>query len=100
MKQFGVYENARGNNAVPYFLVLQSAMATSLDVVVAAPIEHPKGPMLPFVHVPLLVQSQPFIALINELAALPAKRFGAQVADLSEQEAVFKRALDFIFFGI
>jgi toxin CcdB len=105
MAQFAVHRNPNPatRSAIPLLLDVQSDLLESLATRVVIPLYKAAADqdraierLTPRVE----VGGAPYIAMTSELAGIPRKSLGAQVADLAHRRNDIVAALDFLFTGI
>ncbi len=104
MAQFKVYCNldAATRTTTPYLLDVQSDLLSDLSTRVVAPLRlaaHYSGKSMTTLMPGFSIEGQEVIALIQQLAAVPPRAIGAEVADLSDRRFDIIAALDFLISG-
>jgi toxin CcdB len=105
MPQFAVHRNPNRatRSAVPLLLDIQSDLLDELDTRVVVPLYKSaalKGGIIKILTPGVEVDGKSYIAVTPQLAGIPRKALGAQVADLSERRYDIIAALDLLVTGI
>ncbi|MEX2124799.1 MAG: CcdB family protein [Woeseia sp.] len=105
MPQFAVHRNPNRATkaAVPLLLDIQSDLLEELDTRVVVPLYKSaslKGGIIKILTPGVEVDGKMYIAVTPQLAGIPRKALGAQVADLSERRYDIIAALDLLVTGI
>ena len=105
MAQFAVHRNPNPvtRSAIPLLLDVQNDLLEDLGTRVVIPLYKAAAEqdeaierLTPIVE----VEGTSYIAMSSELAGIPRKSLGAQVADLAHRRNDILAALDFLFTGI
>ncbi len=89
------------NGQNPYVLVLQARDADATASIIVAPLERrTRARRLPDYELELDVAGEPFIILLQELAAQPKAEIGAVVGSASSLNWDIGKALDRLSFGV
>jgi toxin CcdB len=103
MPQFHVHRNPNPatRERFPYLLDVQSDLVAGLATRVVTPLcpPSPAGPIKTLTPV-FEIESRPYVMLTPQLAGVPARQLGAEVADLSGHRAEILAALDLLFTGV
>ena len=101
MTQFHLHFNASPGApaAIPYLIDLQSPLLTPLQTRIVAPVytRHSLGAALPTeLSIELEVDGEACVAMLPEMAAIPARYLGPEKQDLSAQRLQWIRAVDIL----
>jgi toxin CcdB len=104
MGQFSVHQNASPatRTAIPYLLDVQSNLIEELGtrvVVPLCPASSMKGKVVSNLMPILDVDGKQFVMLTPQLAGVPRRVLGPQVADLAAKRTEIIAALDFLVLG-
>lgn len=105
MPQFAVHRNPNRATkaAVPLLLDVQSGLLEELDTRVVVPLYRSsslKGGVIKTLMPDVEVDGNTYTAVTQQLAGIPKKMLGAQVADLSSRRNDIVAALDLLVTGI
>ena len=104
MAQFAVHRNTNPatRSAIPLLLDVQNDLLEGLGTRVVIPLYKAAGECHAIERLTprLEVAGDSYIAMTSELAGIPRKTLGAQVADLAHRRNDIVAALDFLFTGI
>lgn len=104
MAQFDVHRNtAASKGRVPFVLDLQADLLRLLATRVVVPLVKPEtlgGLLIGHLHVPVQVEGKNLVAVVSELAAIPARTLGPRVASLAHLRSELVRALDVLVAGV
>jgi toxin CcdB len=105
MPQFAVHRNPNRATraAIPLLLDVQSDLLDELDTRVVVPLYKSsslRGGAIRILTPTFELDGKRYVALTPQLAGIPRKALGAQVADLSERRYDIIAALDLIVTGI
>jgi toxin CcdB len=85
----------------PYIVILQHDRMASIRSVIAAPlVEWTSALASSRIHPSITVNGRRYVALIEELAAVPQPAFGERVGSAEAQRYEIIAALDLLFTGI
>lgn len=101
MAQFGVYRNSNPDTSAsfPYLLDIQSNLLETLATRVAVPLSPASawdGEVIRKLMPVLEVNGEPFVMIISQLAGVPKRISGAQVADVAGVRTKIIAAVDFV----
>lgn len=103
IRQYDICKNPdrATRNRIPFFVVLQSDILSTLVTVIVAPLV----PLASTVAIARLnpaieLQGKSYCITMQDLAGIPRKRLGAVVANVTERHTEFVAAVDLIFTGI
>lgn len=103
IRQYDICKNPdrATRNRIPFFVVLQSDILSTLVTVIVAPLV----PLASNVAIARLnpaieLQGKSYCITMQDLAGIPRKRLGAVVANVTERHTEFVAAVDLIFTGI
>lgn len=105
MAQFSVYRNTNPDtkSTVPYLLNVQSDLLEELATRVVVPL-YPaasmKGKTLKTLTPDFEIEGKQYVMVTPQLAGIPKKLLGANVADLSSKRNEIMAALDLLITGI
>lgn len=105
MAQFAVHRNPNPatRSAIPLLLDVQNDLLEDLGTRVIIPLYKAAAEQDQAIEklTPLVeIEGASYIAMTSELAGVPRKSLGAQVADLAHRRNDIVAALDFLFTGI
>jgi toxin CcdB len=105
MAQFFAYENLNPGSRrnTPYLLDVQSNLLAELGTRVVVPLHKAdfyRGQSLSVLMPALEIEGLRVIAVVQELAGVPARLLGREAADLTAHRSVFITALDFLVSGV
>jgi toxin CcdB len=105
MGQFAVHRNPNPatRSAIPLLLDVQNDLLEDLGTRVVIPLYKAgadDGQAIERLTPRVEVAGASYIAMTSELAGIPRKSLGAQVADLAHRRNAIVAALDFLFTGI
>jgi toxin CcdB len=101
--QFDILENLNPatRSRYPYVLILQHDRMAFIRSVIAAPFVEWTGALFGSrIHPSAEINGRKFVALIEELAAIPASILGERVGSAESQRYEIIAALDLLFTGI
>lgn len=105
MAQFDVFRNPNlaTLTGIPFLLDVQSGLLDHLITRVVVPLARPEligNKSAKYLNPSIEIQSEEFVMLTQELAAVPARILGAPVASLKDKHVEIIQALDIIFSGV
>lgn len=105
MAQFAVHRNPNPvtRSAIPLLLDVQNDLLEGLATRVVVPLYKARaedGQAIERLTPRVEIEGDSYVAMTSELAGVPRKSLGAQVADLSHLRNDIVAALDFLFTGI
>ncbi|RAU33216.1 CcdB family protein [Enterobacter sp. ECC-175] len=104
MEQFFAYANeGNGKKAYPWLINMQHSVANVMKHVLVAPAVElsllggiqPPAKVCPVVE----IAGQPCVVMMHMLTGIPSKELGERVADLTDNSASLRDALDFLING-
>ena len=104
MAQYDVHRNTAPSKVrIPYLMDIQADLLKILATRVVVPLVLPSligHKAIRYLHVEVVVEGQPLVALVSELAAVPARILGPRVSNLAAHSVELVRALDVMVSGI
>ena len=101
MRQFDVFENpsAGARRFAPFVVVVSSHLIPGFDDAVVAPLVNDSTAIVAELEVPVIVDDQPLVAVLTELAGVQGRTLKRRVGSLLLYEDDIRRALDRLFTG-
>lgn len=105
MAQFQIHANVSpgASPAIPWLLDLQSPLLSDLRTRIVAPVyrrAHLGGAIPTGLGVEIVIDDEPCVAMLLEMAAIPVRYLGQVKLDLGHQRSQLVRALDLLFSGM
>ncbi|MDA3949495.1 MAG: CcdB family protein [Spirochaeta sp.] len=104
MAQFEIYLNGdeRTRERTPYLLDMQADLLSDLATRIVAPLRpgtEKEQWVVSRMHPVLRVGEEPFVAVVSEMAAVPASILGGRVGDARERRTELIAAVDLLITG-
>lgn len=99
MARFDLHQHR--NHPNQYLLLIQSDFLDALATRMVIPVlsKSAAGPLLPNLHVPVMVNGKPHIALVHLMAAVTVQQCGKRIDNLEDHSSEIIAAVDFLFQG-